>query len=93
MDIRNAVAANIRSVRARRNIGQERLAGSMRALGFSAWLRQTVSMAERGERRISVEEIFGLARVLDTTVMSLMDMSDNGAVHFPDGSQITQTPG
>ncbi len=88
MDIKDALSANCRSQRARVNIGQDCAAERMRALGFQ-WVRQTVGEIEHGQRRIAAEEIFGLAQVLDTTAASLMRISVNGSVSFPNGQEIT----
>ena len=88
MDLGDALAANIRSMRARKQLGQESVASRMRDLGFATWTRQTVGSTEKPTRRVTAEEIFGLAQVFDTTVASLMEMSANGAVHFPNGQDV-----
>jgi transcriptional regulator with XRE-family HTH domain len=81
------VARNIRSARARLGpLGQESLAKRMRALGYSSWLRQTVSSTEKGRRRVSAEEIFGLALALQTTISGLMTaLGDDEGVALPGG--------
>jgi 8-oxo-dGTP diphosphatase len=66
------LARNIRAARSRVDIGQESLAARMRALGFSAWIRQTVGSTERGRRRPTAAEIAGLAFALRTTISRLM---------------------
>jgi transcriptional regulator with XRE-family HTH domain len=91
MDISDALAANIRSVRARRQLSQTEVGKRMQYLGFTPWVRQTVSGVENAQRRATAEEIVGLARALDTTVMSLMDLSGNGAVFFPNGRETVDT--
>ena len=42
------IARNIRAARSRLDANQENLAAHMRALGYLAWLRQTVANVEKG---------------------------------------------
>jgi hypothetical protein len=81
------LARNIRSARARLGpLGQESLAKRMRALGYSSWLRQTVSSTEKGKRRVSAEEVVGLALALETSVPTLLAAAtDDDGVAFPSG--------
>lgn len=88
MHINDALAANFRSARARKQLYQADVSERMRALGYTSWRRQTVATVEKGERRLTAEEIFGLAFVFETSVMSLMDLSGNGAVLFPNDRDI-----
>jgi transcriptional regulator with XRE-family HTH domain len=88
MDLRDALAANIRSMRARKQLDQETVAARMRDLGFATWTRQTVHATEKPVRRVTAEEIFALAQVLDVPVLGLLEMSSNGAVHFPSGHDV-----
>jgi len=86
------LARNIRAARSRLDINQESLAARMRALGYSAWLRQTVSDTERRRRRITVEEVFGLAWALETSIGSLMrPAGEDLAVTLPSGALIGAT--
>lgn len=83
------LARNIRAARSRIDIGQESVAVRMRALGYEAWIRQTVGSTERGRRRPTAEEIFALAVVLQTSIMALMAPSaDDESVDFPSGATI-----
>ncbi len=84
------LARNIRAARSRIGIGQENVAVRMQALGFSAWIRQTVSSTERGRRRPTAEEIAGLAFALETTISRLMAPVDEDQVVElqPDGPAI-----
>jgi transcriptional regulator with XRE-family HTH domain len=83
------LAGNIRSARTRIKIEQESVAARMRALGFSAWARQTVSRVERGTRRVTAEEVFGLAYALETSIGRLMAPTDEDkVVEFPSGDPI-----
>jgi hypothetical protein len=52
----------------------------MRALGFAAWVRQTVQRVEREKRRLVAEEILGLAVALETSVAELMSVHPADAV-------------
>lgn len=90
MLISEALAANIRSARARKHLGQADVSERMHALGFSTWTRQTVGCTEKPNRRVTAEEIFALALVLETTVRSLMELSPNGSVFFPCGQEVSQ---
>lgn len=83
------LARNIRAARSRIGIGQENIAVRMRALGYEAWIRQTVSATERGRRRPTAEEIFALSYVLQTSILALMaPNADDKIVDFPSGSTI-----
>lgn len=83
------VVSNLRAARKRKDIGQERLAARMRALGFSAWLRQTVSKAEKGERRLTALEVFGLAYCLETSLFALLaPTAEDKMVEFPGGASV-----
>jgi transcriptional regulator with XRE-family HTH domain len=85
----DVLARNLRAARSRLGINQEVLAYRMRALGYSAWLRQTVANVEKGRRRVMAEEIFGLAYALETSISALMRATDDdGLVSFPSGDAI-----
>lgn len=80
------LARNIRGARGRLGINQEALAARMRSLGFSAWLRQTVANVEKGRRRVTGEEVLGLALALETAMPDLMRAaSQDGDVALPNG--------
>ena len=81
----NVLARNIAAVRVRRGMQQQDLADRMRVLGWG-WVRQTVGVAERGQRRLSTEELLGMAVALETTVTRLLTPSpEDGAVELPSG--------
>jgi transcriptional regulator with XRE-family HTH domain len=83
------LARNIRAARSRVDIGQENVAVRMRALGYQAWIRQTVGATERGRRRPTAEEIFALAYVLQTSIQALMaPTADDELVGLPSGASI-----
>jgi len=65
------LASNLRAARAAANLSQSDLGERMRALGFSAWLRSTVSLAEQGKRRVTAEELLGLALATGTSMVRL----------------------
>jgi transcriptional regulator with XRE-family HTH domain len=85
------LARNIRSARSRVDIGQENLAARMRALGFGAWIRQTVGSTERGRRRPTAAEVAGLAFALRTTISRLMAPAeeDQEVQLQPDGPAVS----
>jgi transcriptional regulator with XRE-family HTH domain len=86
----DVLARNIRAARNRIDIGQDSMAARMRALGYTAWIRQTASSTERGRRRPTAEEIFGLACALETTIANLMAPKDEDTVvEFPSGQPIS----
>ena len=68
----DALAANVRTFRARRRFKQQDLAQRMTQLGHR-WVRVTVSQVERGRRNLTVDELLGLALVLDATLDELLD--------------------
>jgi transcriptional regulator with XRE-family HTH domain len=74
------VAANVRSLRSLRNLSQEDLAAAMRHLRHG-WSRATVSEVERGDRNITVDELAGLAIVLNVAPGELLDPERQG-VHL-----------
>ena len=89
MLISDALAANIRSMRARKRLGQADVSERMQALGFTVWRRQTVANVEQGKRRVTAEEVIALALIFGTTAGSLLDLSANGTVLFPCGQEVT----
>jgi len=85
----DALMRNVRAARARRGLEQELLAARMRALGFSAWARQTVARVEAGKRRLTAEEVFGLALALETRFTALLEpVSDDGPIALPSGDEL-----
>jgi transcriptional regulator with XRE-family HTH domain len=83
------LARNIRAARSRLDIGQDNVAARMRALGYDAWIRQTVSSTERGRRRPTAEEIFALAYVLHTSIQALMaPTADDKVIDLPSGAAL-----
>ena len=61
----------------------------MRALGYDTWHRQTMGKIERAERRITAEEVLGLAYALETSIAALMAPEDGDqVVDFPSGATI-----
>ncbi|MGH3401220.1 MAG: hypothetical protein ACRDRJ_01675, partial [Streptosporangiaceae bacterium] len=64
----------------------EPVATRMRALGFSAWRRQTVANVEKNMRRVTAEELLGLALALETSLMSLIQPTrEDGPIGLPSG--------
>ena len=80
------LARNIRAVRSRSNLGQESVVARMRALGYDTWHRQTMGKVERGERRITAEEVLGLSVAMETSIAALlMPDADAKQVTLPGG--------
>jgi transcriptional regulator with XRE-family HTH domain len=69
---RKTLGANIRAERSRAGMRQSDLAAAMRAAGFDGWVQQTVGSAERGQRRIAVEELLTMATILARSVNTLI---------------------
>lgn len=85
----DVLAQNIRAARSRRDLSQQAVAARMRALGYEAWLYQTVGNVEKGRRRVTAEEIFGLAYALETSIGALMaPVEDDKVVDFPSGAEV-----
>ena len=86
----DVLAKNVRAARGRVGLQQEPLAARMRALGYSAWLRQAVANVEKGRRRLTAEEVLGLAYALETSMAALIaPATDDKIVDFPSGAEIT----
>jgi len=69
--IQRAIAANIRAERARARLSQQSVADAMQQRGFTYWHQQTTGATERGERRITADELTALAGVLGTAPETL----------------------
>src|SRR6266516_2930725 len=85
------LARNARAYRSRKGIGQERLAARMRALGYTAFLRQTVSKVEKGERRLSAAEVLGLALALEIRMSQLLEpQAGDNQIELPNGEPLSE---
>jgi transcriptional regulator with XRE-family HTH domain len=83
------LARNLRVARAAANLSQNDVGERMRNLGFTAWQRSTVSLAEQGKRRLIAEEVFALAYALDTTIARLVrPTEDDQRIAFPSGRAV-----
>lgn len=84
------IARNIRAAMSRRGLSQEDLAERMRDLGYSAWIRQTVSNTVRGKRRLVAEELLGIAVATNVRIESLFlpSADDPQAVILPTGEPV-----
>ncbi|MBO0813669.1 MAG: helix-turn-helix transcriptional regulator [Actinobacteria bacterium] len=67
---------NLRYARAAAGLDQTEVRDLMNELGFTSWQRSTVSMVERGKRKLSVEELTGLALVYDVAPARLFRPDD-----------------
>jgi transcriptional regulator with XRE-family HTH domain len=66
------LADNISGYRSMRKLSQRALADEMRALDHQ-WSASTVSDVENGDRSVAVDELVGLALILDTNPPALLD--------------------
>lgn len=85
----DVLAKNVRAARARKGLDQEPLAARMRALGYSAWRRQTVANVEKGSRRLAAEEVLALALALESSLVGLLEpVRDDRQVELPSGTKL-----
>jgi len=85
----DVLAQNVRAARSRKRLGQANVVARMRALGYDQWHRQTMGKVERGERRLLVEEILGLALALETSIgMLLSPTRDDRFIMLPAGQHM-----
>ncbi|HEY2088258.1 MAG TPA: helix-turn-helix transcriptional regulator [Mycobacterium sp.] len=82
--IQRAIAANVRAERARARLSQEDVAGGMRERGFGYWRQQTTGATERGERRITADELVALAAVLQVSTEALLEVPQLDAQIAPE---------
>jgi hypothetical protein len=75
------VIRNMNALMTWRSLSHQSVADAMDMLGFS-WYRKTVHRVLSGERPIRVDELYGLALVMDTTVGALLapDITSDGEV-------------
>lgn len=81
------IAEHLRGRRTEVGWTQAQLAQAMTRLGFD-WKRQTVAEVEIGTRRVSFEELLGLAALYSEPVLSLMRPGNGDYVRFPENRQI-----
>jgi hypothetical protein len=85
----DVLARNASALRSRARLNQDLVAARMRALGYTAWLRQTVANVEKGKRRLTGAEMHALAWALQTNVRDLIWPSgDDVVIEFPSGGAI-----
>jgi transcriptional regulator with XRE-family HTH domain len=71
-DYRAAIAASVRATRAARGMTRREVTERMREMGWDAWHRQTLGNIERGQRRLTADEAFGLAWVMQVPIAALL---------------------
>jgi transcriptional regulator with XRE-family HTH domain len=84
--VKELLGFNLKVARLRAGLSQSDTAGRMKKLGFKDWRRQTVGNSENGGRRVTVEELAGLALVLGVAPGRLL-WPENGEspVSLPSG--------
>jgi transcriptional regulator with XRE-family HTH domain len=91
MTMSKVVASNVEVYMRWRGFNQEQLADRMTAVGMgfdkrdggrTAWHRRTVGQLLSGRRRIDIDELFGLAGALETTVGALLSPRVGGVADF-----------
>jgi transcriptional regulator with XRE-family HTH domain len=83
------LARNLRAARAAANLSQNDVGERMQALGFGAWLRSTVSLAEQGKRRVTAEELLGLSLVVGTSMVRLAEPHEESPwIELPCGKPV-----
>ena len=87
IEFRELLARNCRKAAAAAQLRQERIRRRMNNLGFTSWVSSTVSLVLRGKRRITAEELVGLALALGTTPGVLLAVDDD------DDLQLVSLPG
>jgi len=89
----DATAANVKRLRNEAGWTQEQLARDMSAVGFD-WKRITVAEVEAASRRVSLEEMVGLASLFGETVMAFLDVRANylrfGAARSLSGDELIE---
>ncbi|MFH0931901.1 MAG: type II toxin-antitoxin system antitoxin SocA domain-containing protein [Candidatus Zixiibacteriota bacterium] len=78
-EIDNKLGQNIKELRERAGISQDKLA---ELLGV---LRPTISIIEVGKRKISAEELVKLSKIFDVPVENLLDLKQGPEVILPEG--------
>jgi len=66
------VGRNLRGIRDEAGLSQAEVAEGMAAGGFPVWTKQTVADVERGARKVSLDELAGLADVTECKLERLL---------------------
>lgn len=70
------VGRNLRNLRDEAGLSQAEVAEGMAAAGFPVWTKQTVADVERGTRKVSLDELAGLADVTECKLERLLYPDD-----------------
>jgi transcriptional regulator with XRE-family HTH domain len=70
--LHEVAALSMKTLRTASELTQQQLADEMAALGFVGWKRITVAETESFKRRLSLEELLGVAIIFGTDVASLL---------------------
>lgn len=79
------VADNLKRLREEANWAQSEVADAMTRLGFESWVRLTVTDVERANRRLSLEELLGLAVLFGVPMLQLLIPADNTRLEWHTG--------
>lgn len=79
------IVDNVKATRARKGLDQADVVERMRALGYTHWYRQTMSRTENRTRRLSADEVYGLALALETNMVVLLSAPSDEAIELPGG--------
>jgi transcriptional regulator with XRE-family HTH domain len=84
------IADHLKELRAESGWTQERLAGAMAQIGFP-WRRITVAEVETDTRRVSLDELLGLAAVFGVPALTLVIPDDQTVLEWHDRSLESMT--
>jgi len=86
---RELVARNIRAARGAAALTQSDLSQRMRALGFTGWYPQAISLIEKNIRRPRLDEALGLTVALETQLDAIAyPPADWQHVSLPSGFEV-----
>lgn len=92
MRVEEAVGRRIATLRDRAGMSQTQLGEHLGELLGTPWPRQTVSMAEKGGRKLTAAELYSISFVLGVHVGQLfVPPPELDVLEFPSGTQVDST--
>lgn len=89
MQVEQAIGRRITQLRERKKMTQAQLGAELEMWVGKPWARQTVSMAEQGQRKFIAAELFGIASILGVHVAQLfVPPLEIDELEFPGGKRI-----